>query len=262
LLTLFHEARESRRLAKCPIYSSGLGIDLCDYFDDVARKTNHINFTRSVIKALKVQQTPRKLIPGVDPRQNGIYLVSSGMVAAHALLPRSLLPRRPRPQHHRFRRLLRPRHPRRRPARGAQRRQVPLRRPRHRGEDRLPDRALQPQRPRERNELLDFALRRDPRAIVLNHGDPEARDWFAEEFARAAPHLKITNPVPLTPGRGLIHPSAQHAVVAPFVRTSIRASAYPRGAARQSGDPCPHAPSSRAVSSCLNPRAAQLKHFS
>jgi Cft2 family RNA processing exonuclease len=51
----------------------------------------------------------------------------------------------------------------------------------------------------ERNELLDFALRRDPRAIVLNHGDPEARDWFAAEFGRAAPHIKITNPTPLTP---------------------------------------------------------------
>jgi Cft2 family RNA processing exonuclease len=49
----------------------------------------------------------------------------------------------------------------------------------------------------DREELVDFALRRDPRAIVLNHGDPEARAWFADEFARAAPHIKVTDPTPL-----------------------------------------------------------------
>ncbi len=200
LLTIFHHARENRRLAKCPIYSSGLGIDLCDYFDDVARKTGHVHFSRSVLKALKVQQTPRKLIPGVDPRQNGIYLVSSGMVvertpsylvasclAGHAHNTIAFVgycdPDTPGgallASHNGDKFLF-----------AALDTEVKL--------------ACQIERfnlsaHAGRDELMDFALRRDPRAVVLNHGDPDARAWFATEFARSAPHIKVTDPAPLTP---------------------------------------------------------------
>ena len=198
LLTIFHDARNQGRLCPCPIYSSGLGLDLCDYFDDIAKKTKHINFNRSVLKTLRVQQTPKKLIPGVDPRQNGIYLLSSGMViertpsylvasclAAHAHNTLGFVgysdPETPGG------RLLAARH----------------------GDNFLFD-ALDYETKlnckierfelsghADREELVDFALRRDPRAIVLNHGDPDARAWFAAEFARAAPHIKITDPTPL-----------------------------------------------------------------
>jgi Cft2 family RNA processing exonuclease len=37
----------------------------------------------------------------------------------------------------------------------------------------------------EREELLEFALQADPRVIVLTHGDPEARRWFADEIEKA-----------------------------------------------------------------------------
>jgi len=200
MLTIFNDAREQNRLIKCPIYSSGLGIDLCDYFDDVARKTHHINFSRTVLKALKVQQTPRKLIPGVDPRQNGIYLVSSGMVVertpsylvasclvgnAHNTLAFVGYCDPDTPGGH----LLETRN-------GEKFLFAAL--------DTEVKIACQIERfnlsgHAERNELVDFALRREPRVIVLNHGDPEARAWFAEEFAHAAPHIKVTDPTPLKP---------------------------------------------------------------
>ncbi len=199
LLTIFHDARLDGTLAKCPIFSSGLGIDLCDYFDDITKKTRHINFNRSVLKALKVQQTPRRLVPGVDPRQNAIYLISSGMLiertpsylmasclAAHARNTIAFVgycdPDTPGG------RLLAARH----------------------GEKYLfaaldyeaklacPVERFELSGHADRDELMDFALRREPRAVVLNHGDPEARAWFAEEFARAAPHIKVTDPVPGT----------------------------------------------------------------
>ena len=51
----------------------------------------------------------------------------------------------------------------------------------------------------DRDELLDFALRREPRAIVLNHGDPPAREWFMDEFKKADPSIKVINPTPLEP---------------------------------------------------------------
>jgi Cft2 family RNA processing exonuclease len=199
LLTIMQDARSQDRLAHCPVYSSGLGIDLCDYFDDISRKTRHINFSRSVLKSLKVQQCPRNLIPGVDPRLNGIFLLSSGMVMentpsyimascigghAHNTIafvgysdpdtPGGRIQKATRGEKYLFEKLDC---------------EVKLNCDIERFE--LSGHA-------DREQLVDFALRRDPRVIVLNHGDPEARCWFAAEFASAAGHIKVVDPKPMT----------------------------------------------------------------
>ena len=36
----------------------------------------------------------------------------------------------------------------------------------------------------------------DPRAIVLTHGDPEARAWFAKEIETRASGTKVLDPTP------------------------------------------------------------------
>ena len=48
----------------------------------------------------------------------------------------------------------------------------------------------------EREELLEFALQAKPRAIVLTHGDPEARKWFEQEINARAEGTKVVDPVP------------------------------------------------------------------
>ncbi|MGF1452677.1 MAG: MBL fold metallo-hydrolase RNA specificity domain-containing protein, partial [Opitutales bacterium] len=48
----------------------------------------------------------------------------------------------------------------------------------------------------DREELIDFALRADARAIVLVHGDPSSRVWFADELADRMPKSQIVNQVP------------------------------------------------------------------
>jgi hypothetical protein len=35
--------------------------------------------------------------------------------------------------------------------------------------------------------------------VVLTHGDPPARAWFARELAAQMPRAKVIDPVPLTP---------------------------------------------------------------
>ncbi len=79
ILAVVHDARKFDRLVDCPIYASGLGLDLADYFDEITRKTRQLNFNRSVIKELKLRPLPRQLKPGEDPKQNALYIVSSGM---------------------------------------------------------------------------------------------------------------------------------------------------------------------------------------
>ena len=49
----------------------------------------------------------------------------------------------------------------------------------------------------DREELLEFAIQTEARCIVLTHGDPAARAWFAEQLALKAPKIKVLDPVPL-----------------------------------------------------------------
>ena len=36
ILAIIHDARKFGRMVDCPVYASGLGVDLCDYYDDIA----------------------------------------------------------------------------------------------------------------------------------------------------------------------------------------------------------------------------------
>jgi len=51
----------------------------------------------------------------------------------------------------------------------------------------------------DREELLQFAVQTGARSIVLTHGDPAARAWFAERLAEQLPSAKVLDPVPLQP---------------------------------------------------------------
>ena len=200
ILSIIHDARKFGRVVDCPIYASGLGVDLCDYYDDIARKTRQVNFTRQILKDLKVRSLPRKLVPGRLPEESALYVVSSGMVvertpsyiiaaglAGHARhtigfvgycdpdTPGGhLLATKP-------------------------------------GETLLFDKISVKTRLKarverfelsghaDRDELLDFAQHCQPRAIVLTHGDPPARAWMAKALARTLPKTKVLDPTPLQP---------------------------------------------------------------
>jgi Cft2 family RNA processing exonuclease len=49
----------------------------------------------------------------------------------------------------------------------------------------------------DRNELLDYAGGSAARSIVLTHGDPEARAWFAQALAERLPKAGVLDPEPL-----------------------------------------------------------------
>jgi len=198
ILAIVHDARKFRRLVDCPIYGSGLGMDLVDYFDEISRKTRHIQFNRSVVKDLKIRPLPRVLTPGEDPKQNALYIISSGMLVERTpsyTLASGLLG--------------------------------------HAGntigfvgycDPETPGGKLLASKPGEtflfetahvktkikarverfelsghadREELLQFAVQTGARSIVLTHGDPPARAWFAQQLSALLPTAKVLDPVPL-----------------------------------------------------------------
>lgn len=198
VMSILHRGLRSRQIPEAPIYASGLGLDLVDYFDEIDRKTGGVKFRRQVMKDLKVRKLPDKLRPGKAPKERGIFIVSSGMMventpsyAVAAMLlndPRSALcyvgycdPETPGGVIQR----LEP---------GAEYRfealeyKAPLRMARHRFD--FSGHA-------DREELWQLAVDVDPRAVVLTHGDPEARAWFVERFKQERPRTKVIDPVPL-----------------------------------------------------------------
>jgi Cft2 family RNA processing exonuclease len=198
VLSVIHDARKFGRLVECPIFASGLGMDLADYFDEISRKTKHIQFNRGIIKELKIKPTPRKMIPGEDPGQNALYIISSGMMVAKTpsyTLASGLLgnarntigfvgycdPETPGGQ-------LLASKPGDQFLFEAANVRVKIKARVERFE--LSGHA-------DREELLEFAVQTGARSIVLTHGDPAARAWFAEQLAVQAPKSKVLDPVPL-----------------------------------------------------------------
>ena len=197
ILAVLHDAKRFNRLHDLPIYASGLGMDLCNYFDDIAKKTGQVHFTRTILKDLKVKKTPGDLKPGKEPPQ-GLYIVSSGMVVENTpsyTLASCLA------GHARnaicFVGYCDPETP------GGELLATPH------GHDFLFDAVNVKTKVRcqierfhlsghaNREELLDFAVRCQPRSLVLYHGDPPAREWFAGQFSALLPKTKVFNPVPL-----------------------------------------------------------------
>ena len=200
LFAILHDARKFGRLVECPIFAGGLGMDLADYFDEIARKTKHVQFNRQILKDLKIQPPPRKLTAGEDPQQNAIYVVSSGMMVektpsytlASGLVghARNMIafigycdPDTPGGQ-------LLASHP---------------------GDDFLFTAVNVKQRIKahidrfelsghaDREELLEFAVQTTARSIVLTHGEPAARAWFVDQLTQQLPGTRVLDPVPLTP---------------------------------------------------------------
>jgi Cft2 family RNA processing exonuclease len=197
LLAILYDAHKAGKLADAPIFCSGLGMSLVDSFDEIARKTNLIQFRRKILQELKVKPLKKIPKPGSRPPEPSIFLVSSGMVVentpsyktAAALLgdPHSTLC---------FVGYCDPESP------GGELLEA------HQGDSFLFS-ALDYTTPvrahierfdlsghADRNELLHFAQKLDPRTIVLTHGDPEARNWFFDELIAFSPKTRIIDPTP------------------------------------------------------------------
>lgn len=197
VMCVLHNARREGRLRAAPIHAAGLGLAVADLYDEIARKTTLVRFSRSTLKALEVLPAPRDMAPGKAPARPGIYVLSSGMMventpsyamaASVAGSPRCAVffvgycdPDTPGGQ------LLAT------PHEGLfQFRTLEFQTPLRAKVDRfdLSGHA-------DREELLDFALQRAPRTVVLTHGDPPARAWFKRELDGSLGEGRTIDPVP------------------------------------------------------------------
>ncbi len=197
LLTLLRHAFAGRMVPDCPVYVSGLGLDLLNGFEQIAKDNRSLRVRRRFLR----DTGARKLPPDHRPGSEGpaIYLLSSGMLientpsykAATVLLRSSrntvcfvgycdpdtpggkLLAAEPESTF----------------LFEAGKQEVPLRAAIERFD--LSSHA-------DREEIRDYALACGPRAVVLSHGDPEARTWFQRELTGPLGETAVHDPPPLT----------------------------------------------------------------
>jgi Cft2 family RNA processing exonuclease len=198
LLSVFHDARSFGRLIDCPIYAAGLGMGIAELFDEVSRKTKDVQFDRRILKDLRLKAMPRKLKPGVDPKQNALYIVSSGMLVERTpsyTLASGLL------GHARntigFVGFCDPDTPGGKLLATAPGKIFNFAAIDVKAKVNARVERFELSGHAERDELLEFAVQTQARSIVLTHGDPGARAWFAEQLAQALPNAKVIDPIPL-----------------------------------------------------------------
>lgn len=199
MMKIIFEARNFGRLPRCPFYAAGLGLDLCNYFEKIRSRTNLIDFDISMLDRLKVKPLDLNLRPGRDLPRKGIYLVSSGMMVEHTpsyKVAASLLgfsnngicfvgycdPDTPGGQ------LLEQRE-------GGSFFFDALD---HVSAIKASVDQFDLSGHANRDELADYAVQSEARAVVLTHGDPEAREWFLGELEARMPSTKVLNPNPGT----------------------------------------------------------------
>jgi predicted metal-dependent RNase len=198
ILTILNHARKEGRIPSCPVFGAGLGLAVADHLDQISKRTGQVNFTRKTIKELRLKRPPRSLVPGREPPEQGIYILSSGMLVERTPsygLAACLL--------HQGRNAVcfvgycDPDTPGGKLLGSAPGEnfvfeafdyQTPIRAQIERFE--MSGHA-------DREELLQFALQTNPKTIVLTHGDPGARAWFAKALQENDPKLNVIDPQPL-----------------------------------------------------------------
>jgi Cft2 family RNA processing exonuclease len=157
-----------------------------------------VQFDRRIMKDLQLKPLPRKLSPGVDPKQNALYLISSGMLVERTpsyTLASGLL------GHARntigFVGYCDPDTPGGKLLATAPGKKFTFAAIDVKTEVKARVERFELSGHAEREELLEFAVQTQARSIVLTHGDPNARAWFATQLAQQLPHAKVIDPVPL-----------------------------------------------------------------
>ena len=197
MLKILYEAQKSGRLPRCPFHAAGLGMDLCNYFDNIRSKSNLINFDIRLLQQLKVKPLELNLRPGRNLPKKGIYLLSSGMLVEHTpsyKTAASLLPFKENGLC--FVGYCDPDTPGGKLLAG-------------KDEDTFFFETLDYLAPRRasvekfdlsghanRDELADYAVQSEARSIVLTHGDPEARSWFSDELKKRLEKTHLLDPEP------------------------------------------------------------------
>jgi Cft2 family RNA processing exonuclease len=196
LITFFHTARASGRLSNLPLYVSGLGIDLLNQIDRLARNNPHLHSLKRHLRELGAEKLPENHAAG--KKRPSIYLLSSGMMVENTpsyMAAATLL----EDERHTiaFVGYCDPDTPGGKLQASAKGEPFLFKTIEKQVEIRAEVLKFDLSSHADREELVDFAVRAQPRSILLTHGDQAARDWFKGRLGERLPDSSVVDPVPL-----------------------------------------------------------------
>ena len=197
LFSVLHLAWKSGNLINCPIYCSGLGMNLVNYFDTIAKNNHLIKFSKKFIYDLGIKTFKKRIEPGKNIEQPGLFLLSSGMMLpktpsykiASSLLnyknnsicfigycdpetPGGKLLKLKKNSFFNFKSL------------------------NYSCAVRARIEKFDLSAHADREDLIEYAKSISPKVIILKHGDSMARDWFLNELPTQLPKSIIIDPEP------------------------------------------------------------------
>lgn len=197
IMAVLHKAKLAGKLKESPIFCSGLGMDLVDYFENIAKKTGMIHFRKRMVRQLKIRALKREIYPGEDLQEKGIYILSSGMLIEHT--PSYLVASALLNHHHNsicFVGYCDPETPGGVMQNTPQEEEFVFRSLNYVCKVRATVEKFDLTGHAERDELLNFAINVKARAIVLTHGEPRAREWFIKKLEESVQTVNVINPEP------------------------------------------------------------------
>ena len=181
MLVVLDEAFRRKAFPKVPVFCSGLGMDLVNHFHEVAKNSDHLHFSRKVLKSMGARPLPRRLEPGRELPMRGIYLVSSGMLVertpSYMLAPSILKDDR---NSILFIGYCDPSTPGGKLLEAQPGQPFEFEAIDWSEQVRAKIRQFDLSGHADREELLALAEKLSPKSIFLHHGDPESRDWFSQ----------------------------------------------------------------------------------
>ncbi|MEM9159920.1 MAG: MBL fold metallo-hydrolase [Verrucomicrobiota bacterium] len=198
IITIIDIARKNGEIPRCPVYGAGLGLDIANYFDHISKRTEQLKFSRRSIKEIGLKRPPRNIPPGKEPAEQGIFILSSGMMVERTPsynVAASLL--------HGSRNTFcfvgycDPDTPGGKLLAAGPGDEFIFEAIDYQTKIRAQIERFEMSGHADREEILDFALETGAETIVLTHGDEGARQWFANRLKSARPSARIIDPKPL-----------------------------------------------------------------
>lgn len=196
ILYIIRNAKDRGLLAKdTPVFAGGLGLDIAEYFERLSKKTDTFFFGKQHMDGVRALRG--EIVPGRDFDEKGIYVLGSGMMVEHtpsyaaaaALMdgrnnaiffvgysdpdtPASKFKSMQNGDQYAFRDLF------------------------YVGTLNCRVDKFDLTSHADREEILNFILEKDPRVVVLTHGEMESREWFMYEILDRSPKTQVIIPKP------------------------------------------------------------------
>lgn len=198
ILMMLHDAWKEKTLPDCPIFCSGLGVDLAEHFDVIGRKTGTVRYRNYVMKDLRAQPLRGKFVdPGVNLQERGIYLLSSGMLVENTPAWRISANLIDHPNNTiAFVGYCDAETPGGRLLAAKPGDEFPYPQLDYTAKVTAKVERFHMSGHADREELLSYVADVGPKTVYLTHGDPPAREWFAEVIPTRVPGVRVVNPTP------------------------------------------------------------------